>query len=57
MEVTNLEIGYYQNEKAGTMICISTIIDSFLFLGTSIYKIEEEINGIYNTVLNNILLL
>ena len=28
MEVTNLEIGYYQNEKAGSMIYISTILDS-----------------------------
>ena len=29
-EVTNLEIGYYQNKKAGSLIYISTILDSCL---------------------------
>ena len=52
-EVTNLEIGYYQNKIAGSMIYISTI----LVLGTSSYKIEEEIDGIYNAVFNSSLLL
>ena len=55
MEVTNLEIGYYQNKTAGSMIYISTILDSYFGMG--IYKIEEEIDGIYNAILNSSLLL
>ena len=27
-DITNLEIGYYQNEKAGSRIYVSTILDS-----------------------------
>ena len=53
MDVTNLEIGYYQNKKEGVMIYISTILDSYC----GSYKIEEELDGIYNDVLNIDLLL
>ena len=45
IEVTNLEIRCYENEKAGSMIYIST--------SKSSYRIEEEIYGIYNAVLNS----
>ena len=55
MDGTNLEIGYYQNKKLDSMIYLSTILDSYFGMG--IYKIEEEIDGIYNAVLNSSLLL
>ena len=54
MDVTNLEIGYYQNKKLGTMIYISIILDCYFDM--DIYIIVEEIDGIYNAVLNRSLL-
>ena len=33
IEVTNLEIGYYQNKMAGSRIYISTILDSYCEYG------------------------
>ena len=44
MNVTNLEIGYYQNEKVGSMIYIYNIWFLFGYKYTSSYKIGEEID-------------
>ena len=54
MDRTNLEIGYYQNKKPDSMIYLSKILDSYF--GMDSYKIEEEIDGIYNAVLNSSIL-
>ena len=54
MDLTNLEIGYYQNRNEGSMIYISTILDSSC--GYVYLQIEEERDGIYNAVLNSVLL-
>ena len=56
--VTNLEIGYVKINTAGFYdLYVYNTQYYILILGTSSYKIEEEMDGIYNAVLNSSLLL
>ena len=48
MDVTNLEVGYYQDKILRSRMYISKILDSYC--GSGSYKIEEEIDGNYNAV-------
>ena len=54
MDVTNLEIGYYQNKKGRFY---DLYLQHYILVLGTCYEIEEDIVVIYNAVLNSSLLL